>query len=61
MAARFSIRKGSTGKFRFVLIAANGQPVATSEAYETKSGAKGGAGACKRAAAEAEIVDDIGD
>jgi uncharacterized protein YegP (UPF0339 family) len=57
MPARFAIKKGSTGKFRFVLIAANGQPVATSEAYESKSGAKGGAEACKRAAAEAEIVD----
>lgn len=58
MPARFAIKKGSTGKYRFVLIAANGQAVATSETYESKSGAKGGAEACKRAAAEAEIVDE---
>ena len=58
MAARFAIRKGSTGKFRFVLIASNGEPVANSEAYEYKSVAKRGAEACKRAAAEAEIVDE---
>ena len=61
MAARFSIRKGSTGKYRFVLVAGNGEPVATSEAYESKSGAKRGAEACKRAAAEADIVDDTGE
>lgn len=58
MPARFAIRKGSTGKYRFVLVAANGEPVATSEAYESKSGAKRGADACKRAAAEAEVVDE---
>ncbi|MGQ0678401.1 MAG: YegP family protein [Actinomycetota bacterium] len=57
-AAEFHIEKGSTGKYRFVLVASNGEPVATSELYESKSGAKKGAEACKRATAEAEIVDD---
>ena len=57
MPARFEIRKGTTGKYRFVLVASNGEAVATSEAYETRAGAKRGAEACKRAAAEADIVD----
>jgi hypothetical protein len=31
MAAKFVLKKGSTGKFRFNLIAINGQVIATSE------------------------------
>lgn len=33
MAAKFVLKKGSTGKFRFNLVATNGQVIATSEAY----------------------------
>jgi len=36
MPAKFVIQKGSTGKFRFNLLATNGKVIATSEAYETK-------------------------
>lgn len=36
-------------------------PARFAKAYESKSGAKGGAEACKRAAAEAEIVDETDD
>ena len=57
MAAKFAI-KWTSGKFRFVLVAGNGEIVATSQSYESKSGAKKGAEACKRAAAAAEIVDE---
>jgi uncharacterized protein YegP (UPF0339 family) len=39
MAAKFVLRKGSTGKFRFNLVATNGQVIATSEAYESKASA----------------------
>jgi uncharacterized protein YegP (UPF0339 family) len=35
-SARFEIRRGRTGAFRFVLIATNGEPLATSEHYKTK-------------------------
>jgi uncharacterized protein YegP (UPF0339 family) len=35
MAAKFVLKKGSTGKFRFNLVATNGQVIATSEAYES--------------------------
>ncbi len=40
MAAKFVLKKGSTGKFRFNLVVGNGEIVATSEAYESKAGAK---------------------
>ena len=39
MAAKYVLKKGTTGKFRFSLHASNGQIVATSEAYETKRAA----------------------
>ena len=42
MAAKYVIKRGTTGKFRFSLHAANGQIVATSEAYETKRAAMAG-------------------
>jgi hypothetical protein len=35
--ARFEIRRGRTGAFRFVLIASNGEVLATSENYTTKA------------------------
>lgn len=58
MAAKFVLKKGSTGKFRFSLVAANGEIVATSEAYESKAGAKNGTEAFRRAAAAATVVDE---
>ena len=42
MAAKFVLKKGSTGKFRFNLVATNGQVIATSEAYESKASAING-------------------
>jgi uncharacterized protein YegP (UPF0339 family) len=36
MAAKFVLKKGSTGKFRFNLVATNGQVIATSESYESR-------------------------
>jgi uncharacterized protein YegP (UPF0339 family) len=36
VAAKYVIKKGRTGKFRFNLLATNGQVIATSETYETK-------------------------
>lgn len=40
--ARFEIRRGRTGAFRFVLIAANGEPLATSEHYKSKAACRKG-------------------
>ena len=48
MAAKFVLKKGSTGKFRFKLVATNGQVIATSEAYESKASAIKGIESVKR-------------
>ena len=57
MAAKFVLKKGSTGKFRFNPVATNGQVIATSEAYESKASAVNGIESVKRNAADAAIDD----
>ena len=57
MAAKFVLKQGSIGKFRFNLVAPNGQVIATSEAYETKASAINGIESVKRNAPSAEIDD----
>ncbi len=57
MSAKFVVKKGSTGKFHFNLVASNGETVATSESYTSKESAIKGVDAVRRAAADA-IVDD---
>ena len=37
MVAKFVLKKGSTGKYHFNLVATNGQVIATSESYESKT------------------------
>jgi len=54
-ATRRALR--STGKFRFNLVATNGQVIATSEAYESKASAINGIESVKRNAPAAEIDD----
>ena len=60
MAARFVLQKGSTGKFRFNLVAPNGQVIATSEAYESGASAISRIESVKRNAPSAEIDDQTG-
>ena len=57
MVAKFVLNKGSTGKFRFNLVATNGQVIATSEPYESKASAINGIESVKRNAPNAEIDD----
>lgn len=57
MAGKFVIKKGSTGKFRFSLLARNGQVVATSEAYNSKAAAMGGIRSIQKLAGDAIIED----
>ena len=57
MPAKFVIKKGPTGKFRFNLLASNGQVVATSEAYSSKASARAGIRSVKKIAADAEVED----
>ena len=57
MAGKFAVKKGPTGKFRFNLVASNGQVIATSEAYETKRAALAGIESVRKQAPGA-VVDD---
>ncbi len=57
MAAKFVVKKGSSGKFHFNLIATNGQVIATSEAYESKRAALNGIESVKKNAPDAPIDD----
>jgi uncharacterized protein len=51
------VYQSSNGQYRFRLKAANGEIVATGEAYATRSGAHEGCEAVKRAAAAASVED----
>jgi uncharacterized protein YegP (UPF0339 family) len=57
MAGKFVVKKGNSGKFHFNLIASNGQVIASSENYETKSSAMNGIESVKRHALDAEVDD----
>jgi len=57
MAGKFVVKKGSSGKFHFTLVATNGQVIATSEAYESKASALKGIESVKRNAPDAGIDD----
>ena len=57
MAAKFVLKKGSSGKFHFNLQAANGQVIATSETYESKEAAINGIESVKKNAPVAEVDD----
>ena len=57
MAAKYVIKKGTTGKFRFNLLSTNGKVIATSEAYETKRACLAGIESVRKHAARA-VVDD---
>jgi uncharacterized protein len=57
MAAKFVLKRVSNGKFRFTLIATNGQVIATSEAYESKASALKGVESLKRNAPTAQLED----
>ncbi len=48
MAAKFELKDAKGGQFLFVLKAANGEPVLTSELYKTKDGAKNGIESVKK-------------
>ncbi|MGB9134482.1 MAG: YegP family protein [Candidatus Bathyarchaeia archaeon] len=49
--------KDEAGKFRFRLKAANGETIASGEAYESKDGCKNGIESVKVNSLTAEIVD----
>jgi uncharacterized protein YegP (UPF0339 family) len=57
VAGKFELFKDSAGKFRFRLKARNGEIIATSEAYETKTKAKNGIKSVQNNAPTAAIDD----
>jgi len=57
MPGKFVIKKGTTGKFRFVLVSPRGQVIATSEAYAAKASAMAGIRSVRKLAPEATIED----
>jgi uncharacterized protein len=60
MAAKFEITKDKAGKFRFHLKAPNGEIIAASQGYETKTSAEKGVGAIKTHAPGATVADLTG-
>ena len=57
MPAKFVVKKGSTGKFRFNLLSTNGKVIATSEAYETKRACLSGIESVRKNAPNASVDD----
>ena len=57
MAGKFVLKKGSSGKFHFNLLAGNGQVIATSETYESKQSAMNGIHSVPENAPGAEVDD----
>jgi uncharacterized protein YegP (UPF0339 family) len=58
MAAKYEVYQDKAKKFRFRLKAANGQVIATSEAYETKASCVNGIESVKTNAG-AQVVDAV--
>ena len=61
MAGKFVLKKGSSGKYHFNLVASNGQVIATSETYERKASALNGIESVKTNAPDAEVDDQTGE
>jgi len=57
MAAKFECYTDKSGKYRFRLKAANGEVIATSEAYNSKEACLNGIESVKKNAPVAEVVD----
>jgi len=57
MAGKFELYKDKSGEYRFRLKAANGETIATSEGYASKSGAKSGIASVQKNAPTAEVVE----
>ena len=61
MAGKVVLKKGSSGKYHFNLLAANGKVIATSETYERKQSALNGIESGKTNAPGAEVDDQPGE
>lgn len=57
MAGTFELYTDKAGEYRFRLKAGNGEVIAISEGYSSKSGALSGIESVRRNAADAEVVE----
>jgi uncharacterized protein len=57
MPGKFEITKDQRGEYRFRLKATNGQTVAVSEGYKTKTSVNKGVESVKKLAADAAVID----
>jgi len=57
MAGKFELYKDSRGEYRFRLKAGNGETIAVSEGYKSKSGALNGIDSVRRNAPTAAVDD----
>lgn len=57
MAGKFELFEDKGGQWRFNLLASNGQVIAASESYSSKSAAKDGIESVKTNAPGAEVVE----
>jgi uncharacterized protein YegP (UPF0339 family) len=56
-APKFELYQDKAGKFRWRLLATNGEIIAVGEGYNTKDSAKNGIASVKSNAAKAEVVE----
>ena len=57
MAAKFEVYKDKKGEYRFTLKAGNGEPIAASEGYSSKSACLNGIESVRKNAQVAEVVE----
>jgi uncharacterized protein YegP (UPF0339 family) len=57
MAGKFELYKDANGKFRFRLMAGNGEIIAVGEAYDSKASAGNGIASVQKNAPDATVVD----
>ena len=57
MAGKFELYQDKGGDYRFRLKAGNGEIIATSQGYASKSGALNGIDSVRRNAGDAEVVE----
>ncbi|MFK0242469.1 MULTISPECIES: YegP family protein [unclassified Microbacterium] len=57
MAGKFELYTDKSGEYRFRLKAGNGETIAVSEGYSSKSAALNGIDSVRRNAADAEVVE----
>jgi uncharacterized protein YegP (UPF0339 family) len=57
---KFEVYTDAAGKYRFRLVAPNGQTIAVGEAYESKASCQNGIASVKKNAPIADVVDLTG-